>query len=201
LYSCCVPRLWTETIEAHRNAVRETILNTAWALTAERGLRGVTMGQIAEGAGIGRATLYKYFPDLEAILSAWHERQVAAHLAQLAELRQGPGAAGEHLVAVLTGYAHIAQQRAHHGPELAALLHPAARSGQADAQVDALLTDLLADAAAAGDVRDDVAPDELARYCRHALGAAAELPSRAAVERLMTVTLAGLRPPAPAPRS
>ena len=194
-----MPRLWTETIEAHRHAVRETILNTAWALTAEHGLRGVTMAQIAESAGIGRATLYKYFPDLEAILSAWHQRQAAAHLVELTELRHGPGEAGEHLVAVLTGYAHIAQQRAHHGPELAALLHPAARSGHTEAQLDTLLIDLLIDAATAGDVRSDVSPDELARYCRHALGAAAELSSPAAVDRLMTVTLAGLRPPATAP--
>ena len=39
------------------------------------------MSQIAEQTGIGRATLYKYFPDVEAILLAWHERQVTGHLA------------------------------------------------------------------------------------------------------------------------
>jgi AcrR family transcriptional regulator len=37
------------------------------------------MSQIAAETGIGRATLYKYFPDVEAILVAWHERQVAEH--------------------------------------------------------------------------------------------------------------------------
>jgi hypothetical protein len=40
-----------------------------------------------------------------------------------------------------------------------------------------------------------VAPAELAGYCLHALAAAASLPSRAAVHRLVTVTLAGLDPP------
>jgi AcrR family transcriptional regulator len=39
------------------------------------------MSDIAEATGIGRATLYKYFLDLETILSAWHQRQVEAHLA------------------------------------------------------------------------------------------------------------------------
>jgi len=36
--------------------------------------------------------------------------------------------------------------------------------------------------------------EELARYCVHALAAASGLPSKAAVRRLVMVTLAGLRP-------
>ena len=57
-----------------------------------------------------------------------------------------------------------------------------------------MIKDLLIEAAKAGDVRDDVAPEELASYCLHALTAASSLPSKAAVRRLVTVTLAGLRP-------
>ena len=53
---------------------------------------------------------------------------------------------------------------------------------------------LLSEAAETGDVRDDVLPDELANYCLHALSAASSLPSKTAVRRLVTVTLAGLRP-------
>lgn len=52
---------------------------------------------------------------------------------------------------------------------------------------------LLTEGAATGDLRDDVAPDELASYCLHALTAAGTLPSEAAVRRLVKVTLAGLR--------
>ena len=77
-----MPKLWNETIEAHRRAVHDAALDTAAALVAERGLLSVTMSQIAEETGIGRATLYKYFPDVEAILIAWHERQIARHLEQ-----------------------------------------------------------------------------------------------------------------------
>jgi hypothetical protein len=58
-----------------------------------------------------------------------------------------------------------------------------------------LVRELLAEGAAAGDVRADVAPHELASYCLHALAAAGDLPSEAAVGRLVAVTLAGLRPP------
>ena len=83
-----MPKLWTETIEAHRREVHEAILDTTAALAAKHGLRSVTMSQIAEQVGIGRATLYKYFPDVEAILATWHERQLTGHLAQLR--RPGP---------------------------------------------------------------------------------------------------------------
>jgi len=58
-----------------------------------------------------------------------------------------------------------------------------------------MIRDLLTEGAAVGDVRDDVSPDELASYCLHALTAAGSLPSKAAVRRLVVVTLAGLHPP------
>jgi hypothetical protein len=53
----------------------------------------------------------------------------------------------------------------------------------------------LSEGAASGDVRDDVAPEELARYCLHAVAAARGLPSKAAVRRLVMVILAGVQPP------
>ncbi len=56
-----------------------------------------------------------------------------------------------------------------------------------------MVRQLLSEAAATGHVRGDVAPDELASYCLHALAAASSLPSKAAVRRLVSVTLAGLR--------
>jgi AcrR family transcriptional regulator len=196
-YTAGVPRLWNDTIEAHRAAVRNAVLDTTAALVAEHGLLSVTMSQIAETTGIGRATLYKYFPDVEAILFAWHERQITAHLAQLEELRDHAGDAGQRLEAALEAYAFISHDRFSHehpGPELAALLHRGAHLTRAQQHVHDLIKDLLTEAAATGDLRDDVAPDELASYCVHALGAAGSLPSKAAVRRLVTVTLAGLRP-------
>jgi hypothetical protein len=56
-----------------------------------------------------------------------------------------------------------------------------------------MLRDLIAEAVLNGDVRDDVSPDELASYCIHSLSAASTLPSKAAVRRLVAITLAGLR--------
>ena len=189
-----MPKLWNETIEAHRREVREAILDTTAALVAEHGLASVTMSQIAEEAGIGRATLYKYFPDVEAILFAWHQRQITDHLRHLAEVRDQAGDAGGRLGAVLEAYAFISHESHGHDTELAALMHRDEQVVRAQQQLTDMIRDLLTEAAETGELRDDVAPDELARYCLHALTAASGLPSKAAVRRLVTVTLAGLRP-------
>ena len=142
---------------------------------AEHDLASATMSQVAEATGIGRATLYKYFPDVEAILLAWHERQVSGHLEQLAQVGGHAGDAGERLEAVLQAYALISHER--HGTELAALLHRGEHIARAHQQLSDFIRDLLVEARATGDVRDDVAPEELARYCLHALTAASGLPS------------------------
>ncbi len=191
-----MPKLWTETIQAHRHQVRDAILATTAALVARHGLRSVTMSQIATETGIGRATLYKYFPDVEAILLAWHDRQITAHLQQLADVRDQAGDPGQRLQAVLEAYALISQEtRRHHDTELAAFLHRDEQLTRAQQQLRSMIQDLLTEGAKTGEVRDDVAPSELASYCLHALAAASSLPSKAAVRRLVTVTLAGLRPP------
>jgi AcrR family transcriptional regulator len=190
-YSGVVPRLWDETIEAHRRAVRDATLDTTAALVAQHGLASVTMSQIAEQTGIGRATLYKYFPDVEAILVAWHERQIAGHLDQLAQVRDQAGHAGARLKAVLEAYALIVHE--HHGSDLAALLHRGAHVARAQERLRNFVRDLVREGVASGQVRDDVAPEELAGYCLHAVAAARHLPSRAAVSRLVGVILAGLQ--------
>jgi AcrR family transcriptional regulator len=186
-----MPKLWNETIETHRHDVREAILDATMALVAEHGPLAVTMSQIAEQTGIGRATLYKYFVDVEAILVAWHDRQVSHHLAQLAELRHQPGDAWSRLQAVLEAFAVIRHE--HHDPDLAALVHRGEHLGHAHRHLTDLIAGLLTEAAADGRVREDVTPSELAVYCIHALAAAASLPSRPAVLRLVQVTLAGVR--------
>ena len=171
----------------------DATLDATAALVAEHGLRSVTMSQIAEATGIGRATLYKYFSNVEAILVAWHERQIAGHLEHLAEIRDQAGGAGERLEAVLEAYALISHER--HNTELSALLHRGEHVARAQQHLRNFIRDLLKEGAETGDLRDDIAPDELASYCLHALTAASSLPSKAAVRRLVSVTLAGLRSP------
>jgi AcrR family transcriptional regulator len=191
-----VPKLWTETVAGHRRAVRDAALDAVGALVARHGLRGVTMSQVAEDAGIGRATLYKYFPDVDAVLSAWHARQVTAHLDRLAAAADSAADPADRLAAVLHAYADIAREpHGRHGADLAVSLHASAHVAEAHARLHRLVHDVLAGAVASGHVRDDVPVEELVDYCLCALSAARSPASSAAVRRLVTVTLAGLRPP------
>jgi AcrR family transcriptional regulator len=195
-YSTLVPKLWNQTIEAHRREVRDAILDTTSALVSAHGLRSVTMSQIAEQTGIGRATLYKYFPDVDQIMRSWHEREINGHLAHLARVRDHAGEPSQRLAAVLEAYALIAQQtRGHSDSELVAFLHRDEHLVESRKHLHDLIKQLISDCARSGQLRDDVAPHELATYCLHALAAASSLPSEAAARRLATVTLTGLRRP------
>ncbi len=190
-----MPKLWTDTVEEHRRAVRDAVLAATAKLVAEQGLTSVTMSKIAAETGIGRATLYKYFPDVEAILIAWHERQVTSHLQHLAAVRdQAKADDADQLEAVLSAYALMIHEQPH-GSEIAALLHRGEHVERAHQHLAGLVEDLVAETARRGGIRHDVVPAELASYCLHALAAAASLRSRAAVHRLVAVTLAGLHPP------
>ncbi len=190
-----MPRLWSETVDAHRRQVREAILDASAALVAEQGLLSVKMAGIAEKTGIGRATLYNYFPDVEAILVAWHERQIRGHLEQLGAMQQKAGDSGERLEAVLTAYAHMVHE-SHGGQdnEIVAFLHRNEHVAEAKQQLLGMIRDLIAEGAQAGDIRDDVPAEELANFCLHALAAAGNLRSRASVHRLVAVTMSALHP-------
>jgi len=190
-----MPKLWAHTVETHRHEVREAIQDTTLALVAEQGLRSVTMSQIAELTGIGRATLYKYYPDVESILGAWHEGQIQSHLQELVEASEGATDPFDRLTAVLNSYALIVHgSQGHRDSELAAVLHGHHEShNHAEQELRRMVRTLLNDAVATGAVRSDVSPDELAEYCLHALSASNRLPSKPSVRRLVEVTIGGLR--------
>ncbi len=195
MYSRGVPRLWNDTIEAHRREVRDAILKATAALVSERGVRSVTMLEIAERTGIGRATLYKYFRDVESILLAWHERHVGEHLERLVALHEEGRKPEERLEAMLERFAELQHQHEGVESEITSILHRGAHVARAQQHLTALLRDLLTECARSGTVRKDVPAEELATYCLHALSGASRLRSSAAVSRLVAVTLGGLRPP------
>jgi AcrR family transcriptional regulator len=188
-----VPKLWETTIDRHRETVRDAILGAAAALAVERGLTAVTMSAVAERAGIGRATLYKYFSDVESILIAGHERHVESHLEELTVLRDAADDPETALRSVASAYARICLYRQRHGsPDVSALVHRGDHAAHAERRLTDLFTDLLAALAATGGIRDDLAPDELAAYCLHALAAAGRLGDEAAAERLADLTVEAL---------
>jgi AcrR family transcriptional regulator len=186
--------LWSDTVEAHRRDVRQAVMDTTWRLVTDHGLLAVTMSRIAEEVGVGRATLYKYFPDVEAILFAHHHQHVVHHLTQLRAVRDQADDPVEGLRAVLTGYAQICRHRQQHGTdELMRLLHRGTDADLSHQQLDDLIAELIASASADSDaVNAGVAPGELASYCRHALEAASTLTTDQAVDRLVAMVLRGL---------
>ena len=188
-----MPKLWEDTIETHRRAVRDAALDAVGVLVAELGLRGVTMSAIAERTGIARATLYRYFSDADAILAAWHERHVTGHIEHLTRVAEGEGPALDRLEALLAAYAWVQHEQPR--DEIAAALHRGPHVGAARHRLAAVVAELIGEAAAAGTVRMDVNAGELSEYCLHALAAAGGLRSRAAVQRLVRVTMGGLQPP------
>lgn len=192
-----MPKLWDATIDEHRRTVQAAILDTTALLVAEGGLAAVTMSQIAAQVGIGRATLYKYFPDVDAIVTAWHERQVTDHLHRLSDVADTIEEPGERLEAVMHTYAELAGQQhgGAHPPQVTGPLHRAGHVEHARQQLHQLVTDAIAAAAKAGAVRQDVPAAELATYCLYALGAAAATPALEARQRLVAVTLTGLTKP------
>ena len=206
MYDWLVPRLWSETIETHRNAVRDATLDAGAEVVGRRGLASATMSEIAETAGISRATLYKYFPDVESILVAWHDSQVTEHLAQLENARDGADPS-RRLEAVLETYALHQRDRA--ASALAPILHPTSAIGHRPGHGDlgthtthtagqhlaTLVTELIQERVQAGVIRDDVPAAELTNYCLHALAAAESLTSSAAVRRLCRLVLDSLAMP------
>jgi AcrR family transcriptional regulator len=194
MYHGQVPKLWTETIDSHRAALRDAILDATAELIGERGLVALSMSHIADRAGIGRATLYKYFPDVQAVVAAWHERQITTHLHQLHQAGNPGESPAQRLEAVLRAYAQIQHKaRGHHGSELATALHHSPHVEQAAQQLRAFLRELIAAGVTAGDIRNDVNADELAGFCLHATAAALSAPNRQAVDRVVALTMTSLR--------
>jgi AcrR family transcriptional regulator len=187
-----MPKLWNDTIESHKQAVREATLDAVAAIVAEGGLSSVTMSRIAEEAGIGRATLYKYFADVQQTLSAWHEREIGRHLRELEAARDNAGNALSALQQVLETYARVGPHR-HREDTLAGFLHDQHHSNQAHNRLHKLLSDLITEAAANGEVRSDVPAGELTHYCLSALSASRHLGSATAIKRIVNVILDGLR--------
>lgn len=187
-----MPKLWTDTLDEHRRQVHEAIIDATAGLVDEHGLLALNMSQIAHAAGIGRKTLYRYFPDVPSIIDAWHASQVNGHLDELRTVRDRASDPNRALEAVFT--AHAAMTYEHHGSPTLAADHGGASAALAQKAMHNLIVDTIAEAIEEGHVRADVPAGELAAYVMSALTAAAALPSKAAVARLVALTLDALQP-------
>lgn len=192
-YGQGVPKLWKDTVEAHRRDVRAAILDAAWTLAQELGVRGVTMGLVADNAGISRATLYKYFAGIEEILLAAHEDHVARHLAALAAARSNAASPQEALLAMLSGYAQICFHRDRAASaEMHGLLHAGVQHARNQSAVHDLFAQAIRDTQAVAQVRSDQGARELASFAVSALDAAATASNEPDLERLVRLVAEAL---------
>jgi AcrR family transcriptional regulator len=103
-----------ERADAARNRAR--VLEAAARLLSERGVRHVTMEQIAAVAGVGKGTLYRRYPDLASIaltLLDEHERELQDRLLR-GPAPLGPGAPpGERLAAFYQAMVELLERHGH----------------------------------------------------------------------------------------
>lgn len=163
------------------------ITTSAVALVNEQGLTGVAMSHVAERAGITRATLYKYFPDVRAILDAYQEQQVAENLAALVAARDEGHSPRERLEKMLEAFALMVYRQ--HTAELVVFLNSSEHAGCGYAQFGKMLRELIGEGARCGSFRRDVPAGELASFCTSALSAATRVGSAAAARRLAQVAV------------
>jgi AcrR family transcriptional regulator len=78
---------------------RAQIIEAATAVFAEKGLDRATMAEIADAAGINKATIYLYFDSKAALTQAIAEAIFAQELADLQAAYESPGTAIERLTA------------------------------------------------------------------------------------------------------
>lgn len=103
-----------ERVDAARNRAR--VLAAAEQLFVAKDARQVTMDEIARAAGVGRATLYRRYPDTTSVAAALldeHERQLQERL--LSDPPPlGPGAApAERLAAFYTAMTSLLERHLH----------------------------------------------------------------------------------------
>ena len=162
-------------MDEHRSAQRDSIAAAAWTLAQEHGPLTVTMSQVAAAARVSRPTLYKYFPDVESMLTAHHRKHIEAHVAELAAIVNGPGDPGERLGRLVLTYAEICHHRARRsGTEMNRLVHSPLELDAAESQ----LVDLFAQAIGEADgAPGELNPAALAAYAVRALATAADVPA------------------------
>ncbi|MFC7625860.1 TetR/AcrR family transcriptional regulator [Microlunatus sp. GCM10028923] len=142
---------------ALQDRIATGILDAAAAVLAERGLTA-SMGEIAAAAGVGRATLYRYFPNRDALLEGLIQ-------AATAELTARVAAADLDAVSVEVALGRLARAFLTAGAKYAVLASVDKKglgsSGELEAEVRRPVRDLIDRGLADGTFRAEVGADVL----------------------------------------
>src|SRR6478736_2506991 len=81
-----MPRIAADSVQEHVARQEAAVIEAAIRLFNERGVRDVTLGDIAKEVGLARNSLYRYFPDKAHILAAWFRTTIAPLVAESNEI-------------------------------------------------------------------------------------------------------------------
>jgi len=162
----------------------ERILEAASGVFSRDGIRNARMGKIAEAAGCSRATLYRYFPNKEALLHAYMLHIARDFSTILSDRLRGMRALGKRIVEAVAVSAELIQSRedvapffTEEGVGLTAQL-----TANAAAMRDQLAAQLEQESCSPkiqGQLRADVTPAEAAEWVTRAIFSLATVPVEA----------------------
>jgi AcrR family transcriptional regulator len=183
--------------DAERN--RRRILEAAREVFAARGL-GVSLDEIAHHAGVGVGTVYRRFPDKEALIDALFEQRVAdfAAMAAAARRQEDPW---EGLVGFLVGAVGMQAEDRGLKELLLSSEHGRTRVASVRGRIGPIVGEVVERAKAAGVLREDVMPHDVP-LINMMLGTVADAARDTSPElwrRYLGLVLDGLRPAREAP--
>ncbi len=177
--------------DARRNC--DLLIATARAVFAEKGAEA-PLDEIARRAGVGAGTLYRHFPNREALVEAVYRDEVRqlSNLASELLAQHSPATA---LDEWMRAQVRFVGHRRGLATSMKAMLDPNGETMKwCKATILAAAEKLLDAGRETKTVRDDLQPYDLLRF-GHAVGIAIELGSAADSERMIQIMLAGLHAP------
>lgn len=92
-----MPRINAATVAEHVAHQEAAVIDAARRLFSARSVGHVSLGDIAEEVGLGRTSLYRYFPTKAHILQRWFDTAMEPLVEASRAAVEGPGTDGERL--------------------------------------------------------------------------------------------------------
>ncbi|GAA3089659.1 AcrR family transcriptional regulator [Kribbella aluminosa] len=154
----------------------------------------LSLDKVAARARVGVATLYRHFPNREALLGAVYHQELT-RLCDVAPAMAAAGAADEALLAWMRRYSNFVESKRAMGNDLRTMVASGAVT-QTDtrARLTAAVAPFMQAGAAAGIFRSDVPPGDVVAAMAGAVIAADPDQQREQTQRLLALLVDGLRP-------
>lgn len=166
---------------------RIALLEAATRLFAHQGVH-VPLESVAAESGVGRATLYRHFPDRTALLLALIDREIEQ---VMTVFEQHPR--GDVLIAMVRRFAAATKEASVLADAWRALSPDDSEMLRRQQDLISAFEQPLADAIQAGTVRSDLTLDDVVSVVRMVAGAARQAANTDASDRIVDLVLNGLR--------